>query len=82
MFAGEVADGDSGGLLDGDDDTDIALDTLDATLHASKLAFSDLHGLTGLAGEVEVVEPDNFVALFGGDTDEIVHHGVSDIEDL
>ena len=82
VFAGEVTDGDSGGLFDGDDYTDIALNTLDATLHASKLAFGDLHGLTGFAGEVEVVEPDNLVALLRGDTDEVVHHGVSDIENL
>ena len=82
MFAREVADGDSGSLFDGDDHTNIALDTLDATLHTSKLAFGDLHGLAGFAGEVEVVEPDNLVALLRGDTDEIVHHGVSDIENL
>ena len=80
VFAGEVADGDGCCLLDGDDHTDIALDALDATLHASKLAFGDLHSLTGLAGEVEIVEPDHLVALLGGDTDEIVHHGISDIE--
>lgn len=82
VFAGEVTDGDSGGLLDGDDHTDIALDTLDAPLDTSELAFGDLHGLAGLAGEVEIVEPDHLVALFGGDTDEVVHHGVSDIENL
>lgn len=80
MFAREVADGDSSGLLDGDDHTDIALNTLDATLDTSELAFGDLHGLTGFAGEVEIVEPDNLVALLGGDTDEVVHHRVSDIE--
>lgn len=80
VFAREVADGDGCCLLDGDDHTDIALDALDATLHASKLAFSDLHSLTGLAGEVEIVEPDHLVALLGGDTDEVVHHGISDIE--
>ena len=82
VFAGEVADGDGGGLLDGDDDTDIALDALDATLHTSELAFGDLHGLTGFAGKVEVVEPDHLVALLGGDTDEVVHHRISDIENL
>ena len=80
MFAREVSDGNGCGLLDGDDHTDIALDALDATLHASKLAFGDLHCLTGLAGEVEIVEPNHLVALLGGDTDEIVHHGISDIE--
>ena len=80
MFAGEVTDGDSGGLLDGDDHTDIALDALDATLHASKLAFGDLHSLAGLAGEIKIVEPNHLVALLGGDANEVVHHGVSDIE--
>lgn len=80
VFAGEVADGDGCSLLDGDDHTDIALDALDTTLHTSKLAFGDLHSLTGLAGEVEIVEPDHLVALLGGDTDEVVHHGISDIE--
>ena len=82
MFAGEIADGDGGSLLDGDDHTDIALDALDATLDASELAFGDLHSLTGLAGEVEIVEPDHLVALLGGDANEVVHHGISDIKNL
>lgn len=80
VFAREVADGDGCCLLDGDDDTDIALNALDAALDASKLALGNLYSLTGLTGEVEVVEPDHLVALLGGDTDEIVHHGISDIE--
>ena len=69
-------------MFDGDDDTDITLDALDTTLHTSKLAFGDLHSLTRLTGEVEVVEPDHLVALLGGDADEVVHLTVRNIENL
>ena len=80
MFAGEVTDGDGCCLFDGDDDTDIALDALDTSLDTCKLTLGDLHSLAGLASEVEVVEPDYFVAFLGTDSDEVVHHGVSDIK--
>ena len=80
MFAGEVADGNGCCLFDGDNHTDIALDALDTTLDTCELALSDLHSLAGFTGEIEIVEPDHLVALLGGDTDEVVHHGISDIE--
>ena len=80
VFTWEVTDGDGCCLFDRDDHTDIALDALDTTLDASKLTFGNLHSLAGLAGKVEVVEPNHLVALLGTDTDKVVHHGISDIE--
>lgn len=82
VFLRDVGDGYRRHILDGDDDTQVLLETLDATLDTGKGALGNLHQRTGPAGKVEIVEEDHLIGGYGRHPDEVVHLGVGDVEDL
>lgn len=82
MGVGDIDDGGSKLAANGDDDTTITLDALDAANDTCELALGDLNLATGLAGVLEVLEEDNLLVGLGGDALIVVHALVGHEQDL
>ena len=82
MGRGDEGEGDCGDTFELDDHVAILLDALDDSFDAGEVAIDDDATAPDFVGDGCIVEEEDAVIGDGGDTDEVLHFTVGDVEDF
>ena len=78
----DIGDGNGGDVVDGEDNAEVFFEAFDHADDATEGPFGDLYMGTGATGKGEVVKIDDLIGTLGGDTDELLHLRIRDMQHL